>query len=361
MPYFLCDRLADSKPLKTVLGLEKAPKLRKARIIGYQRATGNAESIVVYDGYNFGEWSSEEFIKGVVFEASNSEEERKLLEYVGDNCEINELEIEVACSSLLGNMGKMTMLRARIFVPTGEGDTLVGSLTSRRGSVATSEIPFGGGMKRGVEAQAHDSEERNTYRIALEAQERIDREQYSELEHPRPQNPHSTGWSLESALPPLFFEQLDIGNAHQGTERGNLRNYDDATAEVGTAEKKGETREKDKVGVENSKEDDKLGTSAAQGEHATPSKTSGSVIVTADTPAMISSEKLSPVPETQSTPKSRKEPALRPVRPELLLPQTPKKNSTRPRKTSDSIQSIVIKYEGLSTQNSPTTTPQKKA
>jgi hypothetical protein len=254
----------------------------------------------------------------------------------------------------------MTVLRGRIFVPAGEGDTLVGSLTSRRGSVATTEMSFGGGMGTGVEAQGHGAK-RNTYNIAPEAQERINRELPLELEHVRPRNPHSNGWSLGSTLPPLFFEQLGTDNAHRGTVRGEPRNHDNATTADGAAEEKRETREKDKAGVEGSKENDKLETSAVQCEHATPSKASDNVITTANTAAKVSPEKLSLVPETHTTPNSRKEPALRPVRPELLLPQTPKKSSTRPRRTSDSIQSIVTKYEGMSTQNSPTTTLRKNA
>jgi hypothetical protein len=131
--YFLCDKLVDAKVLKAALGLERLPKLRKARIIGYQRAAGEHESTVQWEGTNFGEWSGEEIVKGVVFEALSEYEERKLAEHIGNNCGIKEVEMEVQCTSVLGKMGKMRSIQGRIFKPEGEGDTLVGSA---RGSMS---------------------------------------------------------------------------------------------------------------------------------------------------------------------------------------------------------------------------------
>jgi hypothetical protein len=126
--YFLCDKLVDAKVLKAALELERLPKLRKARIIGYQRAACENESTVQWNGTNFGEWSGDEVVKGVAFEALSEYEERKLAEYVGNNCGIKEVEMEVQCTSLLGKVGKMKTVQGRIFVPEGEGDTLVGSV-----------------------------------------------------------------------------------------------------------------------------------------------------------------------------------------------------------------------------------------
>jgi hypothetical protein len=125
--YFLCDKFVDAKVLKSRLDLDRVPKLRKARLVGYQRTTCASESTVKYDGTNFGEWSKEEAVKGVVFEALSEYEERKLAEYIGGNYGIKEIEMEVQCASLLGKVGKMTTVIGRIFVSEGEGDTLVGS------------------------------------------------------------------------------------------------------------------------------------------------------------------------------------------------------------------------------------------
>jgi hypothetical protein len=131
--YFLCDKLVDAKVLKAALELERLPKLRKARIIGYQRAPCENESTVQWDGTDFGECSGEEIVKGVVFEALSEYEERKLAEHVGNNCGIKEVEMEVQCTSILGKVGKMKTVQGRIFVLEGEGDTLVGSA---RGSMS---------------------------------------------------------------------------------------------------------------------------------------------------------------------------------------------------------------------------------
>jgi hypothetical protein len=170
--YFLCDKLVDAKVLKAKLELERAPKLRRARIVGYKRAECEQESTVQYDGTNFGEWCGEEIVKGVVFEALNGIEEAKLMEYVGVEGGIKEVELEVQCPNMLGKVGKMTTVHGRIFVPAGEGDTLVGS-----GGEATSgnTVPGGadyfdlvvqpGGRPR-ASAQVEDNEVRPSYRTA---------------------------------------------------------------------------------------------------------------------------------------------------------------------------------------------------
>jgi hypothetical protein len=126
--YFLCDKLTDAKVLKTALNLARLPKLRKARIIGYTRSAckseSESESTVKYDGTNYGEWDNEEIVKGVVFEVLSEYEERALVEYIGGDCGIKEVELEVQCASLLGKVGKMERVMSRIFVLRGEGDKL---------------------------------------------------------------------------------------------------------------------------------------------------------------------------------------------------------------------------------------------
>lgn len=126
--------MADTTPLpsQTALALTRTPRLRKARISGYRRSirSGDGVSTLAFDAYSFGEWSGEEVVKGVVFEAANLDEERELIRYVGGTGEVKTVEMEVACSSLLGKVGKMMRMRGRIFVPEGDGDTLVGSMRS---------------------------------------------------------------------------------------------------------------------------------------------------------------------------------------------------------------------------------------
>jgi hypothetical protein len=164
--YFLCDKLVDTKVVKTKLELERTPKLRKARIVGYKRANYEYESTIQYDGTNFGEWFGEEIVKGVVFEAMNAYEEARLMEHVGGDCGIKEVELEVQCPSLLGKVGKMTTVMGRIFVPAGEGDTLVGSVreatsgnTVRGGQDYFDLVVQSGGPPRAL-AQVEDDEVR---------------------------------------------------------------------------------------------------------------------------------------------------------------------------------------------------------
>jgi hypothetical protein len=70
--------------------------------------------------------STEEIIKGVILEVLSECEERALAEHIGGDCGIKEVELEVACASLLGKVGKMEKVMGRIFVPQGEGDKLPG-------------------------------------------------------------------------------------------------------------------------------------------------------------------------------------------------------------------------------------------
>jgi hypothetical protein len=47
----------------------------------------------------------------------NLEEERKIVKYVGGMSEVKAVEIEVACPSLLGKVGRMTRCVGKVFVP----------------------------------------------------------------------------------------------------------------------------------------------------------------------------------------------------------------------------------------------------
>ncbi|CAN9170778.1 unnamed protein product [Alternaria alternata] len=130
--YFLCDGVTDAKTLKTALSLSRTPKLRKARIEDYRRSvrSGHGASTLAFDARNWGEWCGTDVVKGVIFEALCLEEERALIQYVGGTGEVKTEKIEVACPSLLGKVGMMKTIRGRIFVPEGDGDTLVGSTRS---------------------------------------------------------------------------------------------------------------------------------------------------------------------------------------------------------------------------------------
>ncbi|KAL1799771.1 hypothetical protein ACET3X_000113 [Alternaria dauci] len=156
--YFLCDGVTDAKTIKTALSLSRTPKLRKARVAGYRRSvrSGHGDSTLAFDARNFGEWCDEDVVKGVVFEALSLEEELALIQYVGGAGEIKAVEIEVACSSLLGKVGKMMKVMGRIFVPEGDGDTLVGSARSFMHGEARLE-PEGNGTVIRNDRSAEDS------------------------------------------------------------------------------------------------------------------------------------------------------------------------------------------------------------
>ncbi|CAN9163786.1 unnamed protein product [Alternaria alternata] len=130
--YFLCDGVTDAKTLKTALSLSRTPKLRKARIEDYRRyiRSCHGASTLAFDARNWGEWCGTETVKGVIFEVLCLEEERALIQYVGGTGEVKIEKIEVACPSVLGKVGMMKTIRGRIFVPEGDGDTLVGSTRS---------------------------------------------------------------------------------------------------------------------------------------------------------------------------------------------------------------------------------------
>ncbi|KAI8937246.1 hypothetical protein NX059_006455 [Plenodomus lindquistii] len=95
LTYFLCDALVKPAALQQVLQLPYAPKLRKARIIGYQRSNCGTESAVILDDENFGSLAPEQKVKGVAYKVGNEEVERRLHAHVGCHCRIQAVDIEV--------------------------------------------------------------------------------------------------------------------------------------------------------------------------------------------------------------------------------------------------------------------------
>ena len=79
--------------------------------------SGDGPNTLAFDAVNFGEWSGEEVVKGVVFQAFNLEEERRVIEYAGGSGEVKQVVMKVACPSVLGLAGKMETVFGRIFVP----------------------------------------------------------------------------------------------------------------------------------------------------------------------------------------------------------------------------------------------------
>lgn len=79
--------------------------------------SGDGPNTLAFDAVNFGEWSGEEVVKGVVFQAFNLEEERRVIEYAGGSGEVKQMVMKVACPSVLGLAGKMETVLGRIFVP----------------------------------------------------------------------------------------------------------------------------------------------------------------------------------------------------------------------------------------------------
>ncbi|KAF1947683.1 hypothetical protein EJ02DRAFT_461251 [Clathrospora elynae] len=316
VPYFLCDRLTDAKALKDLLGLDKKPKLRKARIVGYQRAAGDSESTVEYDGYNFGEWSGEEVVKGVVYEATCAEEARKIRDYVGNGSEVQSISLEVACPTILGAFGKMKTVIGRIFVLGGEGDTLVGS---RRSMMSGSTVREGEFVSSGRESLAlraePDAEGVEVNGVGYELDEMT----------PRMAPEHET--TLEAAIPQLSVATRREYSepVHQEPTREEPRSSLNTVTTGNTATDEAIPEEEDKP----------IEATTAHGPDHVP------------VAELLQQEEPPALAAQISTTSSRKESAPPSLRSVLT--------SNTHRKTSDSIKSLVMKYEGLSPQLTPQT------
>jgi hypothetical protein len=93
---FLHCQLSSPKALQAVLQSPNTPKLRKAHLISYTESSGRNKSAVSYDGQNFGE-PTEEDLKGMVYMVANQQEEAILIENIGQNCTLQDVEIELLC------------------------------------------------------------------------------------------------------------------------------------------------------------------------------------------------------------------------------------------------------------------------
>jgi len=350
--YFLCDPKINAKTLKVALGLAKAPKLRKARVVGYTRACENEESTVAYDGYDFGEWAPEEFVKGVVFEAACVEEEERLKVYVGNAAEVKTVQLEVACPSLLGLVGKMKVIEGRVFVSAGEGDTLVGSEVSRAttATMRPSEELSEGGFEREMPRSptpAHSEVDSEVTDVAheLEILESSDPNTAHELENVTPRITPSATRLPEAAIPSLSLEPIptiivakepETSHDKPETETGAVTDMYAGMKHMAVEEEEKHTKEDEQVKAH---EQSKAGEATIK-DKALEEATKSSVGV--GTTRVDESPK-------PTTPASSIEHRALPLRPKLI--------TKTPRKTSESIKSLVMKYEGLS----PKTTPVKKA
>ncbi|KAF1836962.1 hypothetical protein BDW02DRAFT_577546 [Decorospora gaudefroyi] len=339
MGYFLCDRLADAKTLKSVLALDRLPKLRKARIFGYRRASG--DSIVAYDGYNFGEWSEEDCVKGVCFEVFDEGEAQRLLEYVtsGGECEVRTVEMDVQCPSLLGKVGKVTNVQGQVFVQDGKADTVAGggSIWGQRMERSTEFFdmvaPSGAGS---VAAAADDTQTEH---------EGSDDDSMIATGHPTPQISPSASLIDDSETKHEPLESTDPDEM-----KTTCNQYAPMEAGIKFAEEQ----------VGGNIEDATSSTPRRQDLKNMPAETAN-----CNTAAIPTSEE-----KESSTPKAQpwqptvawsKENAIRPIRSPLTpTPSNKSSGSGRSCKTSESIKSLVEKFENLSkTVSNDTITSEK--
>ncbi|KAI4626271.1 uncharacterized protein J4E87_004772 [Alternaria ethzedia] len=336
--------------------LSRVPKLRKARIAGYRRSvrSGDGPNTLAFDAVNFGEWSGEEVVKGVVFQAFNLEEERRVIEYAGGSGEVKQVVMKVACPSVLGLAGKMETVLGRIFVPEGDGDTLVGSEDSNRSTMAV------------------DGDRNEEYIDEFSDEDFSETSSQATVEgHPTPRISPSISTLNDADVPHRSLDELPLSaiNEHPAdsmieiTDWAATRHVED----VSLIEEPEQVQDVEEIEVEESdesEEDDQETEGAQETEEpeATEDKT--------DTESMNSTRSLRPsdfqrflgatsareVPSPwQPTVPWRKESAFEPIRNHIV--RTPSQFSgteTRRRKTSDSIKSLVDHFENLSPASTPT-------
>ncbi|KAI4927890.1 hypothetical protein J4E85_006403 [Alternaria conjuncta] len=338
--------------------LSRVPKLRKARIAGYRRSvrSGDGPNTLAFDAVNFGEWSGEEVVKGVVFQAFNLEEERRVIEYAGGSGEVKQVLMKVACPSVLGLAGKMETVLGRIFVPEGDGDTLVGSEDSNRSTMAV------------------DGDRNEEYIDEFSDEDFSETSSQATVEgHPTPRISPSISTLNDADVPHRSLDDLPLSAINEHPADSMIETTDWAatrhveTTDVSLIEEPEVIQEVEETEIEESdesEEDDEEieGAQETEETEATEDKT--------DTESMNSTRSLRPsdfqrflgatsareVPSPwQPTAPWRKESALEPIRNHIV--RTPSQFSgteTRRRKTSDSIKSLVDHFENLSPASTPT-------
>ncbi|KAG9192889.1 hypothetical protein G6011_11623 [Alternaria panax] len=427
--YFLCDGVTDARTLKTALSLSRTPKLRKARIAGYRRSirAGDGASTLAYDAHHFGEWSGEEVVKGVVFEALCLEEERDLIKYVGGTGEVKAVHMEVACPSLLGKVGKMMTVGGRIFVPEGDGDKLVGNMRSfvngegrlepeemdtvvrndrwAEGSIMEQEFDDGDFSERGsITIVERHLIPRISSSIATLDDADIPHQSLDELpsaavgehlepqahEHPAEYQIETKDWTATSEVETMVSKdikgteiykelmemqessKIEVVEEAGEVETTPIRDIQDIkvfkaimkTEEPVNMEAAAEARETAEGSNGTEEIDDGRNTQVETeyqrfllAEHRRSRAVSMNTFISG-TSTTIDEEGSAATPTTQPwapTTPWRKEHAAAPVRP-VLTAKSPSQSigtTTRMRKTSDSIKSLVEKFENMSPQNLP--------
>ncbi|KAH6859023.1 hypothetical protein BKA58DRAFT_405845 [Alternaria rosae] len=364
--YFLCDGSTE-KMLKTSLMLPRVPKLRKARIAGYRRSvrSGDGPNTLAFDAVNFGEWSGEEVVKGVAFYALNLEEERRVIEYAGGSGEVKQVVMEVACSSVLGLVGKMETVFGRIFVPEGDGDTLVGSEDSNRSAEDRNEDyidEFSDDDFSETSSQA-TVEGHPTPRISPSISTLNDADiphrSLDDLplpavdEHPVDPMIETTDWVATRQVGSTDVNWIEEPEQVQDVEITETV----ATTESYQVQVSEETEESDEddQGTEDTQETDEV--EGAQDKTETNSMDDTKSLRPSDFQRFLGAESGRALPSSpwQPTVPWRKESAFEPVRSHIVrAPSQFSGTETRRRKTSDSIKSLVDHFENLSPMSTPT-------
>jgi hypothetical protein len=99
MAYFLHSPHATFKTLQTVFKTPNLLKQRKAWLPGYLPA---ANSKVTPSPYGFGEWQEEDEVRGIVHYVWDEEQERKLMDHVRGECEVQEVNFEICVGGVFG-------------------------------------------------------------------------------------------------------------------------------------------------------------------------------------------------------------------------------------------------------------------
>ncbi|KAI4693474.1 uncharacterized protein J4E88_001846 [Alternaria novae-zelandiae] len=339
--------------------LSRVPKLRKARIAGYRRSvrSGDGPNTLAFDAVNFGEWSGEEVVKGVVFQAFNLEEERRVIEYAGGSGEVKQVVMKVACPSVLGLAGKMETVLGRIFVPEGDGDTLVGSESSDRSTTAQhgdrnedfidefSDEDFSETSSQAT-VEGHPtpriSPSISTLNDADVPHRSLDDLPLSAInEHPADSMIETTDWAATRQVEATNFNQIEEPEEIQDVEETEIDESDESEEDDQETEGAQETEE----------------TEVTEDKTDTISMSSTRSLRPSDFQRFLGAESARAVPSSpwQPTVPWEKRTALAPVRNEIV--RTPSQFSgteTRRRKTSDSIKSLVDHFENLSPMSTPT-------
>ncbi|KAI2477282.1 hypothetical protein Ptr902_11355 [Pyrenophora tritici-repentis] len=359
--------------LKALLGLDKVPRLRTAQITGFRRGMGDSgANVVVYDGSNFGELRAEDMLSGVVFFASSSVDEEKLIRYTGHTGDLRATEIRVSCSSLSGNTDKTKTIVGRVFMEEGEGENRI---YTRRASIP--QRSFGGSMAVEELSQAGDiSGEEDWEEEAKVARGR------KEVGHNQAGYEGGSDATLIAVENSTHLRSLSASFVHKNeVSLGffKVSGASDTAVVESSAEDEVETQAPDNMSGDT--EDVYKAFCAQQiNSHTNVLANTGAVEEADDAKDIDLGTDIAPAEsilsagmsneaniskndqEDISTPKEkswaptipwRKELATSPVRPTMTLPQAPSASTVKFRKAGGAIRNLVDMFEGLSSKSTP--------